>query len=66
LKFDTLPKGVTVEPASPVIKNGEAGTQVSLIATPEAPLGDFAVKVTGHPAKGADAVQEFKFGIAKK
>lgn len=66
LKFDGLPKGVTVEPAGAVIKNGEADAKFALRAAEDAPLGDFVVKVTGHPTKGADATHDFKFGISKK
>jgi hypothetical protein len=34
--------------------------------TDDPALGDFVVKVTGHPVKGVDATHEFKFAIAKK
>jgi hypothetical protein len=66
LKFDGLPKGITVEPASAVIKNGETEAKFALKAVDEAALGSFSVVVTGHPTKGADASHEFKFTIAKK
>jgi hypothetical protein len=29
-------------------------------------VGDKTVKVTGHPAKGADATQDFKLTVDKK
>ncbi len=32
----------------------------------DAALGNFAIKVTGHPAKGADASNELNLTIAKK
>ena len=64
--FDGLPKGVTVEPAGSVIKNGDAEAKFVLKAAADAALGDFAVNVTGHPMKGADATHEFKFTVAKK
>ena len=66
LKFDGLPKGITVEPANGVIKHGEAESKLVLKATDDAALGDFSVKVTGHPAKGADVTQDFKFTVSKK
>jgi hypothetical protein len=66
LKFDGLPKGITVEPASAVIKNGETEAKFVLKAVDEAALGDFRAMVTGHPVKGADASHEFKFAVAKK
>ncbi|HEX4609202.1 MAG TPA: hypothetical protein VH092_13450 [Urbifossiella sp.] len=66
LKFDGLPTGVTVEPATAVIKNGDPDAKLVLKAAGDAALGDFAVRATGHPAKGADATHEFKFTVAKK
>lgn len=66
LKFDGMPKGITIEPAGSIIKSGESEAKFVLKATDDAPLGDFRVMVTGHPMKGADASHEFKFTIAKK
>jgi len=66
LKFADLPKGVTIEPASPVIKNGETEAKVMVKSEDDGALGDFKVKVTGHPVKGADATHDFKITVAKK
>jgi uncharacterized membrane protein len=66
LNFADIPQGVTVEPASPVIKHGDTDAKITFKAGDEAPLGDFKVKVTGHPTKGADAQIEFKLTIAAK
>jgi len=66
LSFANLPKGVTIEPAGSVIKNGDADAKFNFKAADDAALGDFAVMMTGHPAKGADATHEFKFSVAKK
>ena len=66
LKFADIPKGVTVEPASPVIKHGDTDAKITFKAGDEASLGDFKVKVTGHPTKGGDAEIEFKLTIAAK
>jgi hypothetical protein len=66
LRFDGLPKGVTVEPATAVIRNGEPDAKLILKAADDAALGDFAVRATGHPTKGADATHEFRFKVAKK
>lgn len=66
LKLDGLPKGVTADPASPDIKAGEEEAKVTLKAADDAALGDFTVKVTGHPKTGADASNEFKLTIDKK
>lgn len=66
LRFEGLPKGVTVEPTEAVIKRGETDAKFALKAADDAALGDFAVTVTGHPATGADASHVLKFSVAKK
>ncbi len=66
LSFTNLPKGVTIEPAGFVIKKSDADAKFSFKAADDAALGDFAVMMTGHPVKGADATHEFKFTVAKK
>lgn len=66
LKFAEGPKGVTVDPASPVIKSGDKEVKLTFKAADDATLGDFTVKVDGHPAKGADATIDFKIDVAKK
>lgn len=66
LKFEGLPKGITVEPTTGNIKNGEPDAKFSLKAADDAPIGEFVVKITGHPTKGADASHDFKFTVAKK
>ncbi len=66
LQFGVMPTGVTLEPAAPVIKHGDAELQVTVTAAADAALGNFAVKVTGHPAKGADATNEFKLTVVKE
>jgi uncharacterized membrane protein len=66
LKFDGLPKGVTMDPASPDIKAGEEEAKVNVKASDEAAIGDFTVKVVGHPKTGTDASNEFKVSVSKK
>ena len=66
LKIDGLPKGVTAEPTSVVIKPGDADAKFALKAADDASLGDFTITMTGHPVKGADATHDFKFTVAKK
>jgi hypothetical protein len=66
LKFANVPEGVTVEPASPVIKHGDTDAKITFKAGDEAPLGNFKVNVTGHPTKGTDAQVEFTLAIAAK
>ena len=63
LLFADVPQGVTVEPASPAIKHGDENVKVVFKAEDEAALGDFIVKVTGHPTKGSDALVDFKLGV---
>ncbi len=66
LKFADGPKGVTLASANPVIMHGDTEAKVKVKATDDASLGDFTVKVTGHPTKGADATNELKITVAKK
>ena len=66
LKLDGLPKGVTVDPAAPAIKHGEEEVKVTVKAADDAALGDFTVKVVGHPATGGDASNELKVTVEKK
>ncbi len=66
LKVGDLPKGVTSDPASPVIKHGDTDAKITLKAAGDAALGDFTIKVAGHPTKGADAVAELKISVAKQ
>jgi len=66
LAFTDLPKGVTADPASPVIKPQDAEVKFTLQGADDASLGDFTVKVTGHPTKGGDATNEFNLTVAKK
>ncbi len=66
LTFADGPKGVTLDSAEPVIMHGATEAKVMLKATSDASLGDFTVKLTGHPTKGGDATNEFKITVAKK
>jgi hypothetical protein len=66
LKFDSLPQGVTIDPAAPVIKHSDSDAKVTVKAAGDAALGDFTVKVTGHPKEGPDATNELKIKVEKK
>jgi hypothetical protein len=66
VKLDGLPTGVTAESAAPTIKSSETEAKFNIKAADDAALGDFKVKVIGHPSKGDDATNEFKLTIAKK
>jgi hypothetical protein len=66
LSFGDLPKGVTIEPAEPIVKHGDVEAKVTFHADDDSALGEFKVKVTGHPTKGSDALVDFKLKIAPK
>lgn len=66
LIFAEGPKGVTLDSTSPMIKHGDTGAKVTLKATDDASLGEFTIKVTGHPGTGADATGELKVTVVKK
>lgn len=66
LQFTDLPNGVTVTPADATIKHGEKDTKVTFHAADDAALGNFTIKVAGHPATGPDAVTTFKLTVDAK
>ena len=67
LSFSELPTGITIDPPSPAIMHGESKVSITLTAADDAALGDFEVKVTGHPSKGgADAVNDLKLTVTEK
>jgi uncharacterized membrane protein len=67
LKVEGLPKGVTLDPAEPVIKHGDKEVKLTVKAADDASLGDFTVKLTGHPEKeGGDATNKFNLTVQQK
>lgn len=66
LRFASIPKGVTIEPATPMIKAGDSSVDLNISAAEDAALGDFTIQVTGHPTRGADAKTEFKVSVSEK
>jgi uncharacterized membrane protein len=66
LKLSGLPQGVSVEPAEPAIKHGDKDVKLTFTAADDAALGDFTVKVAGHPETGGDATNEVKLTVQKK
>jgi len=66
LTFSDLPAGVTIEPDAAVVKRGETEAQFTLAAASDASLGTFAIKVTGHPTQGADALNELTLTVSKE
>lgn len=65
LSFNELPAGVTIDPMNPVIKHGDSDAKITVTATADAALGDFLVKVKGHPATGPDATSELKITVGE-
>jgi hypothetical protein len=66
LKVGDEPKGVSFTHPSSVIKHGETEAKVMLTAADDASLGDFTIKLIGHPTKGGDATGELKITVEKK
>jgi hypothetical protein len=66
LKFADMPKGVSIDPASPVIRHGDAEAKFTVKAADDAAVGNFVIKVTGHPGTGPNASHEFKITVSKK
>jgi hypothetical protein len=66
LKFTGVPKGVTLDPASPIIRHGDKEAKITLKVADNASLGDFTLKVTGEPSKGMPASSELKITVAQK
>ena len=66
LAFGAMPEGVTISPDTAVLSGSSSEAVFTLTATDDASLGDFTVKFTGHPTKGADASSEFKLNVAEK
>ncbi len=66
LTFDEGPAGVSLASVNPMIKHGDSEAKVTLKAAADAALGEFTIKVTGHPTTGPDATSEFKITVAKK
>src|SRR5947209_5309313 len=66
LKFENVPNGVTITPSSSTIKHGDTEAKITIKAADDAAVGDFTIKVTGHPGKGTDATSEFKLTVDKK
>ncbi|HTU90903.1 MAG TPA: hypothetical protein VMF69_12570 [Gemmataceae bacterium] len=66
LKFENLPKGMTIDPSAPTIKHGDTEVNVTIKAASDAAVGDFTIEVKGHPEKGPDATQKLKVTVKSK
>ena len=66
LAFGKLPKGLSVDNGSPVIKRDDTEAHFALTATDDASLGEFSIRIIGHPTKGTDASNDFNITVDKK
>jgi hypothetical protein len=66
LELADLPTGLSVDNTSPTIKHGESQARFLLTAANDASLGEFSLKVTGHPTKGNDATNDLKITVDRK
>ena len=66
LALSDLPKGLSVDNLAPVIKHGDTEARFVLTASEDASVGDFSLKVTGHPTRGSDATNELNITVSKK
>ena len=66
LTFSNVPKGVTINPAHPVLKASEKEETVTVEADKNAAVGDFTINVVGKPAhEGAEGTESFKIAVKK-
>lgn len=65
LTFSGVPDGVTITPADPMILKGDTEAKLTIAAAEDAAIGDFKIKIVGHPTKGADATNEFSVSVSK-
>ena len=65
LKFDNLPKGLTIEPSSPKIPKSEKEVRATIKAAEDAAIGDFTIKVTGEPSRGKPAANTLNVAVEK-
>jgi uncharacterized membrane protein len=66
VSFADLPKGISAEPATPVIKNSSTEAKFNISASEDVLPGEYIVKVLGHPATGSDASNQFTLTVGKK
>ena len=66
IKFEDVPQGVTIDPATTSIKHDQKETKVFIKAGDDAAVGKFAIKLTGHAGKGPDASNKLNVLVEKK
>jgi hypothetical protein len=65
IAFGDLPQGLSIDDRSPVILHGGSEARLVLAAATDASLGEFSVKVTGHPVTGTDSVNHLRIVVTK-
>ena len=66
LSFESLPAGVTIEPATTTIRPGDSSVSVTVKASDTAQPGDYSVRAIGHPTSGPDSTGDLKITVSKK
>ena len=67
LKFEGMPKGVTLDPDAPMLKKSETEVKVTFKAAADAAVSSSDVTVIGHPSKGpADSSNKITVKVEKK
>ncbi len=65
LQLGGIPEGVTIEPSTPKIMRGDKDVKLNVTAAHDAAVGEFTLKVIGHPSQGADATSTMKLAVVK-
>lgn len=65
LTLTDVPSGITIDPSNPRIPRTDESAELTVRAAANAGLGDFKVKIAGHPDSGADAHAEFTITVSK-
>lgn len=65
IKLAEVPEGVSVGSTDIVILPGTMASEIVLKAKPDAALGDFIIKVTGHTTSGAEFATDLKVTVVQ-
>lgn len=66
LRFDDVPTGVSIMPDAPTIRRMDEKADITIVASDNASVGDFAVRIVGHPDSGSDATAELALSIGER
>ncbi len=66
ISFSDVPNGITITPESSTIVHGDTDIKLTVKATDETGVGDYKIKINGHPTEGVDSQVDFKIAIAPK